>query len=286
MTTQNIVNLQQVVENVRSEISVDVDGRGKFSVRAGSRICDIHHSSLQHQFSKPTSKLYVTLTEAGFNPEDFAVSGIPDLAMALVVDYYANEAGLNCTEFARQAQRAFSTIGVRTWCQKVVGWTEVNRNAGVVTTDTVENMFSSLMETIENLKKEASENVQRLNKQIEKQELLLEAKDVEINQMKQEEKIREAKLLLYPGLKEAVAKALEWDDNQVDQLFTLKEFCKERGLLLTNGQMRAIGKMATDFCRIAVMRPLPKNKQNHTLYSQRFEAIVQVAVREVLGLNG
>jgi hypothetical protein len=285
MITPTTVNLQQVIDNVRSEISVDKQGRGKFSIRATGRICDVHHTTLLVNLSKPTYTLNKRLVEAGFNPSVFNTEGVPDIALAVIVDHYANEAGVYCTEYAKQAQRAFSTIGVRTWCQKVVGWSESNPQAGTVDTFTVETMFQTLMEKINTLETEAKERVERLNKTIEKQELLLEAKTVEIDQMKQEEVIRQAKLTLYPGLKEAVDEALAWDENQVDQLFTLKEFCKERGLLLTNGQMRAVGKMATDFCRVATMKPLPKNKQNHTLYSERFEAIVQVAVREVLGLN-
>jgi hypothetical protein len=127
--TKNIIPVIESVVNVKNgDLSINEKGHGKFSLRAGSRICNIHHSSLQHQFSKTTSKLYCKLTEAGFDPKNFTVSGIPDIAMGIVVDYYAHEAGFNCTEQAKQAQRIFASIGVRTWCQKVLSWNGVKDN--------------------------------------------------------------------------------------------------------------------------------------------------------------
>jgi hypothetical protein len=43
------------------------------------------------------SKLATSLVDAGFNPADFSEQGIPDLAAAIVIEYYAIDAGRRCT---------------------------------------------------------------------------------------------------------------------------------------------------------------------------------------------
>jgi hypothetical protein len=59
-------------------------------------------------------------------------NGIPDTAMptagvyaiAIILEYYAYEAGRYCTKQARLVCRSFNTIGIRAWIQDKLGWTK------------------------------------------------------------------------------------------------------------------------------------------------------------------
>lgn len=54
----------------------------------------------------------------------FSEEGIPDTAFAVICEYYAFEAGKRCTEQAKLVYRAFATIGIRTWIQRELGWSD------------------------------------------------------------------------------------------------------------------------------------------------------------------
>ena len=63
-----------------------------------------------------------SLIAQGFEGADFirfSVFGIPDSALALIVHYYAIDAGARCTDEAKAALLAFTAIGIRTVIQNV-----------------------------------------------------------------------------------------------------------------------------------------------------------------------
>ncbi|HEY9642440.1 MAG TPA: P63C domain-containing protein [Coleofasciculaceae cyanobacterium] len=65
------------------------------------------------------------LTESGFEVgtfRDWLKSGIPDVAVAVVVEHYAFDAGERCTPQAIAAFRSFAAIGIRAWIQKELNW--------------------------------------------------------------------------------------------------------------------------------------------------------------------
>lgn len=73
------------------------------------------------------SKLIQMLMDAGFDDgslASFAKDGVPDTAIAVIATYYGFEAGRNCTAKARSTVLAFSSIGIRTYIQKMVGFEE------------------------------------------------------------------------------------------------------------------------------------------------------------------
>jgi hypothetical protein len=81
-------------------------------------------SSLDSAELKP-SRLAIILAEHGFHPaelQEWKTNGIPDIAIAIILDYYAHEAGRYCTKQARLVCKAFNTIGVRAWIQDILGW--------------------------------------------------------------------------------------------------------------------------------------------------------------------
>lgn len=290
-----LIELQQVIDQIRSEIKVDENGVGTLSIRALARICDLNHKTLVDHFSGGTngnsapSKLCKILIEHGFETWGFGKNGVPDVAAYLVIDYYAHHADKNCTEFAKKAVVAIGAIGMRQWCREVTGWTK--EESKPVTTDslTVEALFSTVMEMrsqMAEMVEFGKEQVKQLQSQVEQGQRLIEEKQEVIDDMVEKENIREIKFLKYPGLKEATEYALNWDD-EVDEevFFTLKQFCEVNQISLSHGQKIQVGKMATDFCRVAIMRKLPKNLAGHTLYSSRFEPIVKLAIIEVLNLK-
>ena len=123
-------NLQQVLDDIRSEIQILPDGRGVASIRAVARLCDVQPSSLTRQFkgvAQTSSKMTEMLIGSGFDSvalETFSQDGVPDIAIAIILEYYGYDAGRYCTEQARKCCRAFRAIGVRHWMQQIVGWTQ------------------------------------------------------------------------------------------------------------------------------------------------------------------
>jgi hypothetical protein len=120
-------NLAQVLESLKSEIKVDYNGRGFVSIRGAARLADVSHVALLKAFSSGNnseSKLAQSLTNKGFNLVTFQSKGIPDKALACILEYYTFDAGKRCTELAELSYRTFATIGVRSWLQKSVGYLE------------------------------------------------------------------------------------------------------------------------------------------------------------------
>lgn len=120
-----MISLEQVKEDIKSEIKVNEKGIGSATIRGAARLVDVQHSTLVRAFDAGainSNKLAQMLVQQGFNPVTFSSSGIPDLAVAIVAKYYAYFAGARCTDLAKLADLAFSGIGVRAWFQELVGW--------------------------------------------------------------------------------------------------------------------------------------------------------------------
>ena len=110
---------------IEDELSVKADGVAYSTIRGASRICGVEVSSLIRSFQsaalKP-SKLAEFLISQGFDSDaqkEFAINGIPDQALALIIEYYAFDAGRYCTAQAKSAHRAFASIGIRSLVWKV-----------------------------------------------------------------------------------------------------------------------------------------------------------------------
>lgn len=129
------LSLADVVEQIKSEIEVDSRGKGKASVRAAARLADVSDTALRKAFSSANlepSELAKKLMEQGFdaaNLSQWLNHGIPDIAIAFILEYYAFEAGRYCTEQARLACKAFIATGIRIWMQKIKGWQEPTSQA-------------------------------------------------------------------------------------------------------------------------------------------------------------
>lgn len=123
-----LLEIVSVVEQIQSEIEVDTTGRGKASIRTTARLAGVDDKSLRAAFvgaEQTPSQLATKLIEQGFSgaeQADWKTSGIPDIAIAIILEYYALDAGRYVKEQAKLAYKAFATIGIRTWMQRIKGW--------------------------------------------------------------------------------------------------------------------------------------------------------------------
>ena len=124
------IEIAQIIEQIKEEIQVDASGKAKASVRATARLADVDHAAiinhLQSGELKPT-KLAQSLMEQGFNAGElnqWRTEGIPDMAIAIILEYYGYDAARYCTKQARLVCRSFNTIGIRAWIQERLGWSK------------------------------------------------------------------------------------------------------------------------------------------------------------------
>lgn len=123
-------SIEQIIQQIESEIQINEQGQGSATIRATSRLAGVDDRSLRKAFEsaeqKP-SKLATSLMGQGFSAADLALfseSGVPDTAIAIILEYYGHEAGRYCTKEARQVLKAFGAIGLRAWMQRIKGWQE------------------------------------------------------------------------------------------------------------------------------------------------------------------
>lgn len=125
--SQTAINLAE--HQFRTEVKVDSNGVGRASIRGVARLADVNDGGLSKSLKTGAelepSKLAVFLMQQGFEGADlakFSETGIPDLAIASILEYYAFEAGRYCSDNAKIVYRAFARMGIRTWMQRLVNW--------------------------------------------------------------------------------------------------------------------------------------------------------------------
>lgn len=118
-------NLDEITSSILSELKVDSNGVGYCSIRGAARLSGIDHAALIGHIQsgeKNPSKLAQMLLDKGFELVTFSTEGIPDIALGLILKYYAYKAGARCTQQAELAHDAFEAIGIRAWIQQITGW--------------------------------------------------------------------------------------------------------------------------------------------------------------------
>lgn len=122
-------SLEQIIAQIQKEIRVNSEGKGFASIRATARLAGIDFSGLAQTLKTGVelepSKIAKILIHQGFKGEElasWAQTGIPDVAIAVIVEYYALDAGRYCTETALLCLRAFTRIGIRAWMRDIKGW--------------------------------------------------------------------------------------------------------------------------------------------------------------------
>jgi|GEM_PF-5367385 len=120
--------LTEITAQINDEITLDADGKGSISMRGAARLAGVRVQTLSTHFLIPSeanvsfvpSALFKKLTERGFQPS-VGVS-ISDLALSVILEYYAFDAGKRCTEAAKQCVSVFAAIGIRAWMQDIKGY--------------------------------------------------------------------------------------------------------------------------------------------------------------------
>jgi hypothetical protein len=114
-----------IPDDLISEFIIEDDGKVfAKSGRAVSRLCGVTQATIQATFeqtkgdSLKPSKLAAILIALGFRGE----SPVPDIVIAVCLNYYALEAGRYCTDIAKKNLLAFSAIGIRTALQSALGY--------------------------------------------------------------------------------------------------------------------------------------------------------------------
>ncbi|MGF1938803.1 MAG: hypothetical protein RM347_031335 [Nostoc sp. ChiQUE02] len=124
------IEIVEIIEQIKQEIEVDTNGQAKASLRATARLAGVSDKAIGKALESANlepSKLAQMLMQQSFdaaNLTDWRTSGIPDTAIAIILEYYAYEAGRYCTKQARLVCRSFNTIGIRAWIQDKLGWTK------------------------------------------------------------------------------------------------------------------------------------------------------------------
>ncbi|MBE9036032.1 hypothetical protein [aff. Roholtiella sp. LEGE 12411] len=124
------IEITQILEQIREEIEVDASGKGKASMKATARLAQVSDKAIGKALESANlepSKLAQILMQQGFNAANldrWRTEGIPDIAIGIILHYYAYEAGRYCTKQAKLVCQAFGTIGVRAWMQDALGWTK------------------------------------------------------------------------------------------------------------------------------------------------------------------
>lgn len=125
-----MTQIEQVVKQIKSEFRLDNEGKAFVSIRGAARLADISPSglsdSLKSGVQQKGTKLAEYLTVRGFDSvqqNQWAETGIPDLALAAILSYYAHEAQERYrTQQAKLCCYAFESIGIRSWVQDALGW--------------------------------------------------------------------------------------------------------------------------------------------------------------------
>lgn len=111
----DLITEQAITEEIT--ITIGENGHGTITARGAARLLGISNPTLSAvRFPK---KLAEILTQQGIDP---AVRPFSEVALTLIAEYYAYRAQ-KTTEQAQQVYRTLAAIGVRTWMQKVKGWT-------------------------------------------------------------------------------------------------------------------------------------------------------------------
>lgn len=93
------------------------------------------------------SRMAEMLIDAGFDIDilkKFSQLGIPDKALAIILEYYTFEAKDARTQEAKAAYRSFAAIGIRTWVQSELGYSKPQQPKHLITKDLTETQLDAL----------------------------------------------------------------------------------------------------------------------------------------------
>ena len=253
-------NIELKIQDIKKEMKADDKGVISFSLRGASRVLGLHEKTLSFTADKINSKIAQLLISYGFKVEEFAKLGMPDLALAILADYYANDAGAYCTGEAKLACRVFSTIGVRKWGQELLGWTPPQEYSSDFQTQVLTHL-AELTTKIDNQQAELA----LIRPAYEEMQQIIPALD----------KFPE----LMPLLKEISENIRK---NPVQEKAKLKVWLQKLKIahIVTRGQRQSIGKLVSDFLKLGNMEA--PDKKGCNLYYEAMLPLIVLASQYVL----
>ena len=111
-------------QDILSEFSIDSQGKARASQRGTARLCGVSQPAIRKLLLKLTDNLDVPEIFKSYAGYSFKGDNLEDILVALIIEYYAFEAGRYCTKQAKLVFRAFATVGFRVWAQQQLGWQE------------------------------------------------------------------------------------------------------------------------------------------------------------------
>lgn len=256
-------NIEKKFEEIKKEMTADEKGVITFTMRGSSRILGLAENTLISAFSpdrRNSSYIAKKLTARGIDVIKFATEGIKDTELALIAEYYAHEAGKYCTPEAKDTCTICLSIGLRTWGQKLLGWTPPQEYSPDFQTQVLTHL-SELNTKIDNQQAElalirpAYEEMQEISPALDKFPELM------------------------PLLKEISGNIRK---NPVQKKAKLSVWLEKLKLahIVTRGQRQSIGKLVSDFLKIGKME-VP-DKKGCNLYYEAMLPLIVLATQYVL----
>lgn len=113
----------------RKDLRSEINGVCYGSIRWTARFAGVDNASLGKSLKSAAvlqpSKLAEFLIQKGFEPavlNQWGETGIPDIGITVILEYYTFEAGRFCNETAKANYRIVASVGMRTLIQQVTGW--------------------------------------------------------------------------------------------------------------------------------------------------------------------
>ena len=122
-----IQKVEKESHSLKKELKCDrITGYGTITFRGIARLCGVAHTALVNDstgleggnfFNEKLREMLAIAGLEGGNFMSWTTDGIPDKAAAIIIEYYAYEAGARCTVEASKSFRLFAAIGIRSWIQ-------------------------------------------------------------------------------------------------------------------------------------------------------------------------
>lgn len=112
----------QLPVEIQKEFSIDNEGKASASQRGTARLAGVSQPAIRKLLLKLSDNLDVPEIFKSYAGYTFEGDNLPDVLVALIIEYYGFEAGRYCTEQAKLVFRSFASMGFRVWAQKQLGW--------------------------------------------------------------------------------------------------------------------------------------------------------------------
>jgi hypothetical protein len=151
------MNNSELINQIQNEFNLKPSGVITVSIRGMARLANVAENSIRNSLNKCAQQeltpLAKFLTENGFSPAqqaEWIENGIPDTAIALILEYYAYECQPRYRkEQAKALCRAFRAIGIRTFIKQQIGYPNDNPDYGDFTRDRSSLTFDQKTKAIE-----------------------------------------------------------------------------------------------------------------------------------------